>query len=99
MDNMDSIATAYVREAGAGDGSYTPDDGNYFNATTVTKAQTNWANQANDPDGGKEDGNYNAVNMGFEQMNQTVTTLNQSTTTLQKYWSNVLDEFQSADKD
>jgi len=97
LDSLNSIASAYGNEAHQTTGqSYTPMD---LYSKDLVGAQTSWYTQSTSTDGGKEDGNYNAVNMGFQQMNTQLTALNGQLTTQQKVWSDLLDQYQAIEKD
>lgn len=101
---MDNISSAYAAEAGYGNPSAaTPMQLQHSTSTsdnTLKIAQDSWAQQVSPTDGSpQEDGNFNTVNMGFEQMNTKVTSINQSLTTQQNMWSNELNEYQATDTD
>ena len=96
LDMLNSLASAYGREAGLTTDKCTPMalDGN-----TVKGVQKGWADQANDKNNSHVSSNFTAASDAFQQINNQCTGINNTLTYEQKFWADMMNQFQSVFKE
>jgi len=97
LDMLNSLSTAYGREAGIvnPDGKCTPMD---LNADIIVGVQKGWQAQSTG-DNAHVSGNFTAASDAFQQMNTQCTGINNTLTYQQKFWADMMNQFQSVFKE
>lgn len=96
-DMLNSLSTAYGREvSGNSNATYTPMD---INADTIILAQAAWKQQSDTGTNPHVSGNFTAASDAFQQMNTQCTGINNTLTYQQKFWADMMNQFQSVFKE
>lgn len=99
-DMLNSLATAYGREAPRDppdpDAKYTPMD---INSDMIKFAQNQWAQQSQSGANPHVSPNFTAASDAFQQMNTQCTGINNTLTYQQKFWADMMNQFQSVFKE
>jgi hypothetical protein len=96
LDMLNGLASSYGKEVGITTDNCTPMD---LNADMIVGAQKGWAQQANDPTNPHVSGNFTAASDAFQQMNNQCTGINNTLTYEQKFWADMMNQFESVFKE
>lgn len=97
LDMLNNLASAYGRETGQTTDKCTPMD---LDANMIQGAQQAWAKQADGSQGGSPhvSSNFTAASDAFQQMNNQCTGINNTLTYEQKFWADMMNQFEAVFK-